>query len=80
MSKIFEKLIRARIVDHMKSNNLFSNKQFGFIGGRSTSLQLLTQTVLDNWTKILDNKGTIHAVYMDFMKAFDKVPHRRLIV
>ena len=78
MSKIFEKLIRAGIVDHMKSNNLFSNKQFGFIGGRSTSLQLLT--VLDNWTKILDNGGTIHAVYIDFMKAFDKVPHRRLIV
>ena len=78
LSKIFEKLIRARIVDQMKSNNLFSNKQSGFIGGRSTSLQLLT--VLDNWTKMLDNGGTIHAVYMDFMKAFDKVPHRWLIV
>ena len=59
------------------SNNLFSDKQFGFIGGRSTSLQLLT--VLDKWTKILDKGGTIHAIYMDFMKAFDKVPYRRLI-
>ena len=76
-SKIFEKLIRSRIVDHMNSNNLFSDKQFGFIGGRSTSLQLLT--VLDKWTKILDEGGTIHTIYMDFMKAFDKVPHRRLI-
>ena len=61
----------------MNSNNLFSNKQFGFIGGRST-LQLLT--MLDKWTKILDNGATIHAVYMDLMKAFDKVPHRRFIV
>ena len=69
---MFEKLIRARIVDHMKS------KQFGFIGSRYTSLQLLS--ILDNWTKILDNGGTKHAVYMDFMKAFDKVPHRWLIV
>ena len=51
MSKIFEKLIRARIIDHMNTNNLFSNKQFSFIGGRSTSLQLLT--VLDKWTQIL---------------------------
>ena len=77
VSKIFKKLIRSRIVDHMNSNNLLSDKQFGFIGGRSTSLQLLT--VLDKWTKILDEGGTIHAIYMDFMKAFDKAPHRRLI-
>ncbi|MEW8545715.1 MAG: reverse transcriptase family protein, partial [Candidatus Thiodiazotropha sp.] len=75
--KIFEKLIRQRIIEHMNRNNLFSNKQFGFIGGRSTSLQLLT--VLDKWTEILDSGGTIHAIYMDFMKAFDKVPHKRLI-
>ena len=65
VSKIFEKLIRSRIVDHMNSNNLFSDKQFGFIGGRSTSLQLLTG--LDKWTKILDDGGTIHAIYMDFI-------------
>lgn len=64
--KIFEKLIRQRIIDHMNRNNLFSSKQFGFIGGRSTSLQLLT--VLDKWTEILDNGGTIHAIYMDFRK------------
>ena len=74
VSKIFEKLIRTEIVDQMNSNNLSSVKQFGFIGGRSTSLQLLT--VLDKWTSILDDGGTIDAVYMDFMK----VPHRRLIV
>lgn len=35
--------------------------------------------VLDHWTEILDNDGSIDSVYMDFMKAFDKVPHRRLI-
>ena len=61
----------------MKTNNLFSDKQFGFINGRSTVLQLLY--VLDKWTEILDQGGCIDAVYCDFMKAFDKVPHRRLI-
>ena len=61
----------------MNRNNLFISKQFGFIGGRSTSLQLLT--VLDKWTEILDNGGTIDAVYMGFMKTFDKVPNKRLI-
>ena len=35
--------------------------------------------VLDSWTEILENGGCIDVVYCDFMKAFDKVPHRRLI-
>ena len=40
-------------------------------------LQLLK--VLDIWTEILDEGGSVDIVYCDFMKAFDKVPHRRLI-
>ena len=35
--------------------------------------------VLEKWTEILDNGGCVDVVYCDFMKAFDKVPHRRLI-
>ena len=75
--KTMEKLIRKKIVDHMKKYNLFSDKQFGFISGRSTVLQLLC--VLEDWTKSLDEGGEIDVIFMDFMKAFDKVPHRRLI-
>ena len=52
-------------------------KQFGFITGRSTVLQLLH--VLNIWIEILDQGGDLEVVYCDFMKAFDKVPHRRLI-
>jgi hypothetical protein len=77
LCKTMEKLVRGRIVEHMNKFDLFSDRQFGFIGGRSTTLQLLQ--VLDHWTAILDEGGVIDAVYMDFMKAFDKVPHRRLI-
>ncbi|VDI37659.1 Hypothetical predicted protein [Mytilus galloprovincialis] len=77
LCKIMEKLIRKRIIEHMDRQNLFSNQQFGFMGGRSTSLQLLK--VLDKWTKVLDKGGILHSVYMDFMKAFDKVPHMRLL-
>ena len=75
--KTMEKLVRQRITKYMDSNNLFSNRRFGFISGRSTSLQLLN--VLDQWTEALDNNGTIDAIKMDFMKAFDKVPHKILI-
>jgi hypothetical protein len=48
---------------------ILCNKQFGFISGRSTALQLLK--VMDEWTKIIDKGGKIDSVYMDFMKAFD---------
>ena len=75
--KIMEKLIRKKIFDHFNRHNVFSNRQFGFIGARSTALQLLV--VLEHWTRILDEGGAIYAIYTDFMKAFDKVPHKRLI-
>ena len=51
--------------------------QYGFISGHSTSLQLLE--VLDKWTEALDNGHYVDCIYMDFQKAFDKVPHKRLL-
>ena len=77
LCKIMESLVRETIIDHMRENSLFSKYQYGFINRRSTTLQLLF--VLDEWTEILDQGGTIDAVYLDFMKAFDKVPHERLL-
>ena len=77
LCKMMESIVRDHFIDHMKKNNLFSDKQFGFIAGRSTTLQLLH--VLNIWTEILDQGGTLDAIYCDFMKAFDKVPHQRLI-
>lgn len=75
--KTMEKIIRSHIIDHMQRNQLFSDKQFGFISGRSTALQLLK--VLDIWTEAIDCGFSVDVIYMDFMKAFDTVPHRRLV-
>jgi len=75
--KVIESIIREKIVSHMQEHKLFSKKQFGFIKGRSTVLQLLK--VIDRWTEILDEGGCIDVAYCDFMKAFDKVPHNRLL-
>ena len=77
LCKIMESIIRDHVIDHMTTNKLFSDKQFGFISGRSTTLQLLH--VVTIWCEILDEGGTIDVIYCDFMKAFDKVPHRRLL-
>jgi hypothetical protein len=65
------------LIDHIDKNKLFSDKQYGFIKGRSTTLQLLE--VLDKWTEAIDDGLEVDCIYTDFMKAFDKVPHKRLI-
>ena len=75
--KIMEKLIRSEIIRHMRKNKLFSKQQYGFIDKRSTTLQLLK--IIDDWTLAVEQGYEINAVYLDFMKAFDQVPHRRLI-
>ena len=75
--KIMESCVRDHIVDHMSKNSLFSTQQYGFIKGRSTSLQLMN--VIDMWTKALDKRFSIDIVYLDFRKAFDTVPHKRLL-
>ena len=77
MCKILEGCIRDHTVEHMRVNNIFSKQQFGFIKGRSTVLQLLN--VMNSWTMALDNGFSIDSIYLDFMKAFDTVPHKRLI-
>ena len=75
--KLLESLIRDALLKYMKENKLISRKQFGFLKGRSTVLQLLK--VLDRWTEILDRGGCVDVIYCDFKKAFDTVPHRRLM-
>jgi hypothetical protein len=59
--KVLETIVRESIVNHMQVHKLYSNKQFGFISGRSTVLQLLK--VLDRWTEILDEGGCIDVAY-----------------
>ena len=76
--KTLESFIRGNILAHMRNNSLLSNRQFGFLNGRSTVLQLLK--VLDEWMEILDNSNaSIDTIYLDFSKAFDTVPHNRLL-
>ena len=49
-----------------------------FISRRSTVLQLIK--VLDNnWTLGLDNGHHTDVIFMNFQKAFDTVPHKRVI-
>ena len=75
--KIMESIIKDVVMTYLLENNLLSNCQFGFVSGRSVQLQLLS--LLNHWTDILDSGHTIDVIYLDFKKAFDSVPHMRLL-
>ena len=77
LCKIMETLIRGHVMKHLLNNNLICQQQHGFTPGRSCTTQLLD--TLDCWTETLDQGASIDAVYMDFRKVFDSVPHRRLM-
>jgi len=77
IGKILESIVRDKLVDHCMLYNLFSDAQHGFVPGRSCMTQLLT--VMEDWTLALDNSHSIDSVYLDFQKAFDTVPHQRLL-
>ena len=72
-----EKFVRDTLVKHLCEANLLSPKQYGFISGRCTTTQLLFY--LDECIKIITQGGVVDAIYLDFAKAFDTVPHRRLL-
>ena len=75
--KTMEKFVRDHISKFMFNNGLFSDKQYGFLPKRSTVLQLLN--IIDEWTLAVDEGCEVNCLYLDFMRAFDTVPHRRLI-
>ena len=72
-----ESLTKENLLEFLQKTNALSNRQFGFLPGRSTVLQLLN--VLDKWTEALDDSAHTDAINCDFMKAFDTVPHQKLL-
>ena len=75
--KIMETIVKEAIMNHVVSKKLISPKQYGFLSGRSTLTQLLRY--LDSCVETMANGGVTDTIYLDFAKAFDTVPHRRLL-
>ena len=72
-----ESFLKDAIMKHLLENNLLSPRQYGFINGRSTVTQLLSY--LDSCATKIAKGEVVDVVYLDFQKAFDTVPHARLI-
>ena len=77
VSKVFEKLVNNRIVDHLEKCGFFSDFQYGFRSCRSTA-DLLT-VVSDRIARAFNKSGATRAVALDISKAFDRVWHDGLL-
>ncbi len=75
--KIMESIIRDSVMSYMNVNQMFSDDQHGFRPGRSCVTQLLE--IVEVWTSMLEEGGGVDVIYLDFRKAFDSVPHQRLL-
>ena len=58
---------------------ILTNHQHGFRRGGSCETQLAGLKLVDELAKSLDNKGQTDLIILDFSKAFDKIPHKRLL-
>ena len=76
--KVLESIIRESIIEHMTCNSLISNAQHGFLPKRSCVSQLFTS--IEYWTDEMQKGNPVDVIYVDFKKAFDKVPHERLLM
>lgn len=77
VAKVLERIICDQLIKFAMEHSIIPREQHGFIPGRSTLTNLLTG--LSAWTESYDRGIPVDVLYLDFSKAFDRVPHRRLI-
>ena len=71
LSKMFEKLMCAKLDSYLKSNNILCTNQFGFSKNSNPSDAIIE--FLDYIYSSLNKKQSTLAIYLDFSKAFDTV-------
>lgn len=72
-----EKIIRSQLLLFLLEHEVIPPNQHGFVLELSVITNLLQ--CVDNWSRSVDRGESIGLIYLDFAKAFDKVPLRRLL-
>ena len=76
--KLLERLIKDHMVEFLVKHKLLHSSQHGFLEARSCLTNMLC--FLEEITKWIDVGSPVDIIYLDFQKAFDKVPHQRLLL
>lgn len=76
-AKIFEKVLKQRIVSFLDKYNIINTMQFGFQAGKNTDDAI--KTVVDEIHNAISNTQPCIAIFLDLAKAFDTVNHNILL-
>ena len=76
-SKILEKLVYARLLDHLNKYKILSDNQFGFRKHHSTEFALTL--LYDKISSAIENNELTLGIFIDLSKAFDTVDHEILL-
>ena len=77
LCKVMESMINSNLQCFSSANSLIGHSQHGFLPGRSARTQLLESQL--QWRMAQDNGVVTDVILIDFSKAFDVVPHHKLI-
>uniref|UniRef100_A0A1B6LUT5 Reverse transcriptase domain-containing protein n=1 Tax=Graphocephala atropunctata TaxID=36148 RepID=A0A1B6LUT5_9HEMI len=77
VSKVLEKVVLTRLMNHLKSNNILPKGQHGFLPGRSTitAVAEIVEHVVDS----LETGKTVGGAFLDLSKAFDCLDHQLIL-
>ena len=78
LCKVLEKIIHRQLYALLESNHVLFDSQYGFRIKRSTTALLVM--AINDWAEALNKRLSTHCVFIDFAKAFDSVPHERLLL
>lgn len=77
ISKVLEKIVAEKLINHLLTNDLLYQHQYGFLPNRSTEHNLLQ--IVNYITKALNDSMYCVAVFLDLRKAFDVCSHEILL-
>ena len=76
--KVMEHILHSQVMKHLDHHNILSDNQHGFRKKRSCESQLIL--TIQDLASGLEDGEQIDAILLDFSKAFDRVPHQRLLL
>ena len=78
VGKMCERVVKDAWMKYLEDRKILTARQFGFVSGSSCTSNLLSfySRVIE---EVQERDGWVDGVYLDLKKAFDTVPHKRLL-
>lgn len=76
--KVLVHVVHRQVINHFEAHNILCDNQHGFRKGRSYVTQLIT-TIHGIASQLSCGRDHLNVILLDFSKAFDKMPHERLL-